>query len=72
MEHLHKERWFCKTSTGSLKMKRVSKKLGEQFPREYRKVYQASGARGLVIFVQKEVGCSLAEAWEKTKFMFNT
>ena len=72
MEHLRKERWFCKTSTGSLKMKRVSKKLEEQFPREYRKVYQATGALSLVIFLQKTLSCSLAEAWEKTKFMFNT
>lgn len=72
MEHLHKDRWFCKTSTGSLRMKRVAKGLEEQFPREYRKVYQTSGAFGLVSFVQKRAGCSLAEAWKKTKFMFNT
>ena len=72
MEHLHKDRWFCKTSTGSLKMKRVSKKLEGQFPREYRKIYQAMGVVGLVFFLQKNAGYSLAEARAKIKFMFNT
>lgn len=41
--HLNVDRWFDRTSTGTLQRKRVSAEREKQFPIGYRKLYQQQG-----------------------------
>jgi len=68
--HLHGDRWFDITSTGTLRRKRVSAKMEQQFPKELRIIYQKHGPKGLDDHL-REQGYGFVEAWEKIKHMFN-
>ena len=70
-KHLKTENWFIKQSTGTMKMKRVSAKAEQQFPRVYRSSYQQYGLPGLIRLVQNNFQCGLGEAWARVKMMFN-
>lgn len=70
-KHLNTEAWFDKTSTGSLRRKRVSKEREAQFPLRYRIVLQSRGPAALVKMVMKERGSTLAGTWEDVKCMVN-
>lgn len=69
--YLKVDRWFDRTSTGTLRRKRVSAEREKQFCLRYRKVYQLEGASKLTKLVKDERGLSLAEAWSEVKRMFN-
>ena len=70
-KHLNTERWFYINKAGTLTRKRVTKKLNEQFPLEFRLVWQKHGSAKLVKYLMCFYDISLAEAWRKTKHMFN-
>jgi hypothetical protein len=69
--HLNVERWFDKTSTGTLRKKRVSAARAEQFPQRYRNIYRTQGLANLVRLIMQENDLSLADAWQRVKSMFN-
>lgn len=69
--HLNVERWFDKTSTGTLRKKRVSTARTEQFPQRYRNIYRTQGLANLVRLIMQENDLSLADAWQRVKSMFN-
>jgi hypothetical protein len=73
--HLKWSRWFDELTSPNgqryVRMKRVSAAREAQFPRELRRVYQQSGAVGLVKHVKARDGSQLADAWAAVKRMFN-
>lgn len=76
--HLNRDRWFRKTSTGTLMMLRVSAEAEQQFHREYRTVYRdahntgRAAAAALCRHLMDSKGYSLSEAWTAVKRMFNS
>lgn len=71
MRHINVDRWFDKTSTGTLRAKRVSAAKEAQFPKKYRAIYQKHGVVRLVKQVCDDRNISLAPAWDVVKHMFN-
>ena len=70
--HLRVERWYDRMpTTGTLRMKRVSKTREEQFPLLYRTEFQQRGAVGLVKKIREDYSVSLSEAWDIAKRMMN-
>lgn len=72
--HLNRSRWFDITATGTIRRKRVSAAMNEQFPLEYRKYYQSTGANAakLTKYVMVAEALQLSDAWIKVQSMFNS
>lgn len=70
--HLKLDRWYDKTSTGTLRMKRVSAANETKFPRKWRVILSKEGASKTVKALMDSMpSTSLAEAWAKLKSMVN-
>ena len=71
--YLKRSRWFDETDKGTLRMKRVSKEKEEQFPKKYRQLYQQHHTKlgKFLKLLMAEWNCTLGDAWERTKKMFN-
>lgn len=75
--HLKVDLWFStfqsrQTGRIFLVRKRCSPEQDAHFPAVYRECYLEKGASGLAKQVMNDRKCSLAEAWDAVKEMFNT
>lgn len=74
MRHLslNSDRWFVRTSTGTLRKKRVSAQKELQFPRWAREIFQQQGTPALVKEIRKRYPLmSVSTVWEAVETMFN-
>ena len=71
-KYLKWSRWYDEMpSTGTLRLKRVSKKAEEQFPRKYRKMLAVEGPANVTKQLMLDYNLGLSAAWEKLQTMVN-
>ena len=58
-------------TTGTVRLKRVSKLLNARFPLHYRLAYQSGGTMAVIKALQEDKGLSLASSWSELKRMIN-
>ena len=68
---LQMDRWYDTTSTGTLRLKRVSAANERKFPRVWREILQHHGAARLVRAIRDNYKLSLTDTWKFIKAMVN-